>query len=194
MPTTHDIHNDIEPWLAAAVHGQLTAEENAAFHEHLATCRDCRSLYEQEQAMNTMIENTLGVARPDLAFEQRIVSGFRRRAPARGGFFAPLGNLMRMRATQITAVAALLLALVQMGRLVTGELGGSELKSAASDAASRRCSARTAWKTQQAASGAHTHAMQRRSAAGRRRHNSNHSLTRCKANQHQPVRRRRRLQ
>ena len=71
--------------------------------------------------MSKMIENTLGAARPDLSFEQRIVSSFRRKAPARAGFLAPFANLMRMRATQVTAVAALLLALVQVGRIVTGE-------------------------------------------------------------------------
>jgi hypothetical protein len=131
MPTTQDIHNEVEPWLAAAVHGQLSREENAAFREHLATCAACRSLYEQEQATSTMIENTLQTARPDLAFEQRIVSSFRRKAPARGSFLSPLAHLLRMRATQMTAVAALLLALVQMGRVVTGKLGGPEGQPAA---------------------------------------------------------------
>ena len=73
--------------------------------------------------MSKMIENTLSAARPDLAFEQRVVSAFRRKAPARAGLLGSIGSLMRMRATQIAAVAALLLALVQMGRIVTGESG-----------------------------------------------------------------------
>ena len=121
MATTQDIHEDIEPWLAAAVHGQLSVEEKTAFQQHVAECASCRQLFEEEQTMSRMIENTLSAARPDLGFEQRIVSKFRRQAPARANWFAALSNLMRMRATQIAGVAALLLALVQMGRIVTGE-------------------------------------------------------------------------
>ena len=75
--------------------------------------------------MSKMIENTLSAARPDLAFEQRVVSAFRRKAPARTGLLGSLAGLMRMRPIQIAAVAALLLTLVQMGRIVTGESGQS---------------------------------------------------------------------
>src|SRR4051794_7663617 len=121
MATTHDIHNDIESWLAAAVHDQLSPEEQAQFNEHLASCSDCRALYEEELTMSKMIEATLEEAKPDLAFEQRVVSGFRKSVPQRSGFVPLLVSLFRMRATQITAVAALLLTMVQVGRLVTGE-------------------------------------------------------------------------
>ena len=76
MPTLHD---DIEPWLAAAVHDQLSENERAEFQEHLAGCASCRKLYHEEIAMNKMIETTFEEAKPDLAFEQRIVSRFRRR-------------------------------------------------------------------------------------------------------------------
>src|SRR3954453_15587608 len=121
MATTHDIHNDIESWLAAAVHDQLSAEERAQFNEHLASCETCRVLYEEELTMSKMIESTLEEAKPDLAFEQRVVSGFRKSVPQRSGFVPLLFSLIRMRATQIAAAAALLLTLVQVGKTLTGE-------------------------------------------------------------------------
>lgn len=121
MATTHDIHDDIESWLAAAVHEQLSPEERAQFNEHLASCTDCRALYEEELTMSKMIEAALEEAKPDLAFEQRIVSGFRKTVPQRTGFVPLLVSLFRLRATQITAAAAVLLTLVQAGRMLTDE-------------------------------------------------------------------------
>jgi hypothetical protein len=50
-----------------------------------------------------------------------MLSGFRSRIPQRTGLVKLLVDLMRLRATQITAVAAVLLALVQIGRMITGE-------------------------------------------------------------------------
>ena len=127
MPTLHD---DIEPWLAAAVHDQLSENERAEFQEHLAGCASCRKLYHEEIAMNKMIETTFEEAKPDLAFEQRIVSRFRRSVPSRAGFLPLLANFFRLRAIQITAVAAVMLTLVQIGRLLVEEeprLGDEEL-------------------------------------------------------------------
>ena len=40
-----------------------------------------------------------------------------------GGLIHVLASLLRIRAAQITAVAALLLTLVQVGKMVTGEAG-----------------------------------------------------------------------
>src|SRR5205085_2115325 len=57
----------------------------------------------------------------DPAFEQRMITRFRTRVPQRTGLIGLLSNLIRFRAVQITAAAALLLALAQMGRLITGE-------------------------------------------------------------------------
>ncbi len=102
MPT---IHEDIEPWLAASVHDQLSPHERTQLQEHLATCAACRALHEQEIAMNTMIQSTLEETKPDLAFEQRVVSGFRKTAPQRSGLTPFLANLLRFRTTQIAAVA-----------------------------------------------------------------------------------------
>jgi hypothetical protein len=116
------IHNEIESWLAADIHDQLTADERAAFQQHLAGCATCCALQEEEKQMHQLLENTLAKETADPAFEDRMVRRFRDRAPEpRPGFLAFLTNLMRMRAAQITAVAALLLALVQVGQMVTGE-------------------------------------------------------------------------
>jgi anti-sigma factor RsiW len=102
MATIPDIHNDTESWLAAAVHDQLSPEERAQFNEHLATCETCRALHQEELTINTMIESTLEEAKPDLAFEQRILSSFRRKVPQRAGLTSLLAALFRLRATSRT--------------------------------------------------------------------------------------------
>ena len=130
MTTAHDIHNDIEPWLAASVHGELSEEERQSFQEHLAECADCRALHEQEIAMNNIITSTLETAKPDLAFEQRVVSGFRKKVPQRAGLIYLLTSLVRFRATQIAVVAAVMLTLVSIGHWLTDAgayLGNEEL-------------------------------------------------------------------
>ena len=72
--------------------------------------------------MNNILEENLATEKADPAFEQRMLAGFRNRFPERTGGLAKLiVDLMRLRAAQITAVAAILLALVQVGRMVTGE-------------------------------------------------------------------------
>ncbi len=132
------IHNEIESWLAADVHDQMAIEERAALQQHLAGCPACRALQEEEKQMHQLLEKTLATESADPAFEQRMRNRFRDKVPEPGGglisFFA---GLMRMRAAQITALAALLLTLVQVGKMVTGE--GAEpqrLLSYASSAAS----------------------------------------------------------
>lgn len=71
--------------------------------------------------MNRILEETLAEEKPDPAFEQRMLAGFRNRVPERSGLVKLLVDLMRLRATQIAAVAAVLLGLVQIGRMITGE-------------------------------------------------------------------------
>ncbi|HXA10303.1 MAG TPA: DUF4349 domain-containing protein [Chthoniobacterales bacterium] len=116
------IHLEIERWLAADVHDQLSSDERAALEQHLAACPACRALQQEEKNMNQLLENTLAKESADPAFEQRMVGRFRNRTGARDGGLIPFfGGLMRMRAAQITAVAALLLTLVQVGKIVTGE-------------------------------------------------------------------------
>ncbi|MEO5717367.1 MAG: DUF4349 domain-containing protein, partial [Chthoniobacterales bacterium] len=116
------IHDEIESWLAADVHEQLTGAERAALQQHLSGCASCRALQEEEKQMHQLLEKTLATETADPAFEQRMLSKFRDKVPeSHGGLVAFFSGLMRLRAAQITAVAALLLTLVQLGKMVTGE-------------------------------------------------------------------------
>ncbi len=72
--------------------------------------------------MNKILEEKFTAEKPDPAFEQRMLASFRNRIPQRTGSIAKLiVDLMRLRTAQIAAVAAVLLALVQAGRMITGE-------------------------------------------------------------------------
>src|SRR5213083_1063080 len=115
------IHNEIENWLAADLHGELSESEQSALHAHLVDCAACRKTHHETKTMNRILEETLAHEKPDPAFERRMLAGFRNRIPERTGVSKVLANLMRLRATQITAVAAVLLGLVQIGRMLTGE-------------------------------------------------------------------------
>jgi hypothetical protein len=115
------VHDEIDNWLAADVHGELSEEERSALHTHLVDCAICRKTHQENKTMNKILEETLAHEKPDPAFEQRVLAGFRKRVPQRSRLVKLLADLMRFRAAQITAVAAVLLALVQMGRMITGE-------------------------------------------------------------------------
>jgi len=116
------IHDNIDNYLAADLHNELSGKERDALHTHLVECAACRQTHQENKIMNKVLEKTLTAEKPDPAFEQRMLAGFRNRNPQKTGGIAKLiVDLMRLRATQITAVAALLLALVQVGRMITGE-------------------------------------------------------------------------
>ena len=115
------IHDEIDNWLAADIHGELSDDERSAIHTHLVECAACRRSYQENKVMNKFLEETLTHEKPDPAFEQRMLAGFRNRIPQRIGLIKLLVDLMRLRTAQVTAVAAVLLALVQVGRMVTGE-------------------------------------------------------------------------
>jgi anti-sigma factor RsiW len=115
------IHDEIDDWLAADLHGELSESERSAFHAHLLDCAVCRKAHQETKVMNRILEETLTQEKPDPVFEQRMLAGFRSRVPEQSGLVKLLADLMRLRATQIAAVAAVLLGLVQIGRLITGE-------------------------------------------------------------------------
>ena len=115
------IHDEIDNWLAADLYGELSDEEQRQLHTHLVECVACRKTHQETKTMNKILEETLTQQKPDPSFEQRMLAGFRNRAPERTGLLKLLADLMRMRATQVTAVAAVLLGLVQLGRMITGE-------------------------------------------------------------------------
>src|SRR6202162_2574401 len=115
------VHNEIDNWLAADLYGELSEEEQRQLHTHLVECAACRKTHQETKTMNKILEETLAQQKPDPAFEQRMLASFRQRIPERSGLVRLLVDLMRLRPVQITAVAAILLALVQMGRMITGE-------------------------------------------------------------------------
>jgi hypothetical protein len=115
------IHEQLDELLAADLHDELTAAERDEFHGHLVECAECRQAFQEGKTMNRILNETLSEKKADPAFEQRMVSRFRDRVPKRAGFVSLITDLMRVRAIQLTAAAALLLALAQMGKMLTGE-------------------------------------------------------------------------
>src|SRR5258707_6832799 len=115
------VHDEIDTWLAADLHGELSDKERDALHAHLIDCAACRRTHQEIKTMNKILEETLAQEKADPAFEQRMLAGFRSLAPQRSGLVKLLVDLMRLRATQFAAVAAVLLGLVQIGRMITGE-------------------------------------------------------------------------
>src|ERR1044071_3941823 len=115
------IHEQLDELLAADLHDELTASERDEFHAHLVECAECRQAFQEGKTMNRILNETLSEKKADAAFEQRMISRFRDRVPKRGGLINLITDLMRVRAVQLTAVAALLLALAQTGKMITGE-------------------------------------------------------------------------
>ena len=115
------IHEQIDELLAADLHDELTAGERDGFHAHLVECAECRQAFQEGKNMNRILNETIADKKADAGFEQRMVSQFRDRVPKRRGLISLITDLMRVRAVQVTAVAAILLALAQMGKMITGE-------------------------------------------------------------------------
>jgi hypothetical protein len=115
------IHEQIDELLAADLHDELTAAERDGFHAHLVECAECRQAFQEGKNMNRILNETIADKKADAGFEQRMVSQFRDRGPKRRGLISLVTDLLRVRAVQLTAVAALLLALAQMGKMITGE-------------------------------------------------------------------------
>jgi hypothetical protein len=116
------IHDDIDSYLAADLHSELSDQERNALHTHLVECADCRQAHQENKIMNKVLEEKFANEKPDPAFEQRMLAGFRNCVPQKNGGVAKfIVDLMRLRATQVAAVAAVLLALVQVGRMITHE-------------------------------------------------------------------------
>jgi anti-sigma factor RsiW len=109
------IHDEIDSWLAADLYGELSNNERSALHAHLVDCSACRKTHQETKAMNKILEETLAQEKADPAFEQRMLAGFRSRAPQRSGLVKLVVDLMRLRATQIAAVAAVCSGLCRSG-------------------------------------------------------------------------------
>src|SRR5205085_7728595 len=111
------IHEKLDELLAADLHDELTAAERDEFHAHLVECAECRQAFQEGKTMNRILSEMTD-KKADPAFEQRMVSRFRDRVPKRTGLMSLIADLLRVRAIQLTAAAAILLALAQMGRMI----------------------------------------------------------------------------
>ena len=165
------IHDEIDNYLAADLHSDLSDKEQNALHTHLVECADCRKLHQETKVMSKALEEKFANEKLDAAFEQRMLAEFRNRIPQKNGSVAKfIVDLMRLRATQVAAVAAVLLALVQVGRMITGEgaIRRNELansvdlyqRSAATPSSNGRTEADADFKTEQRAKLAKADALQ----------------------------------
>ncbi|MCE0496992.1 MAG: DUF4349 domain-containing protein [Methylacidiphilales bacterium] len=75
-PTSHDPLDDL---IAAALHGDLTPAERTQFETRLANDPAARAAYQEALLIHDLLEKTHASAQPDPNFEQRMVSGVRRK-------------------------------------------------------------------------------------------------------------------
>jgi hypothetical protein len=116
------IHDNIDNFLAADLHGDLSEEERSALHTHLVECAGCRKAHQETKIMNNILEENLASEKPDGAFEQRMLAGFRNRISSRnGGIIDFIAAIPTFRTARIIAYALVILALVELGRNLTGE-------------------------------------------------------------------------
>ena len=62
------IHEEIDNWLAADVHDQLSEEERHALHTHIVECPACRQLHQENKIMNRILEENLATQKHRQAF------------------------------------------------------------------------------------------------------------------------------
>ena len=77
------IHEDIEQYLAADLHDELSETERNALHTHLVECADCRKIHQETKNMNHILEENLATAKADGARAVRTGSAVSGAASAR---------------------------------------------------------------------------------------------------------------
>ena len=129
------VHDDIDNLLAADLHGDLSDSERTELQNHLLDCAVCRQAFQETKTMNQLLEEKL--EKPDPAFEQRMLAGFHRRIPLRrGGLGNVIIDLLRLRSARFATVAAVLLALALLGRMITqgpGSVGSFAMRDVRND-------------------------------------------------------------
>src|SRR5438552_15163725 len=88
------IHDEIDNWLAADLHGELSDNERSVLHTHLVDCATCRKTHQETKTMNKILEETLAQEKPDLRLEHRMLSRFRSRIRQRRALVIPLVDAM----------------------------------------------------------------------------------------------------
>src|SRR5205823_10583097 len=53
------IHDNIDNFLAAGSHGDLSEDEHSALHAHLNDCAGCRTLHQETKLMDKLLEENL---------------------------------------------------------------------------------------------------------------------------------------
>ncbi len=117
------VHEGIEEWMAVAVAGGLSGDEERLFAEHLAGCARCRELFAEENTMSQTLQNTFDTVRPLPGFERRLAATFRsRRGSLPGERLRALGRSLRTHPFwRVTAAGLAALALVALGSKLTHE-------------------------------------------------------------------------
>jgi hypothetical protein len=77
-------HDPLDDLFAAALHGELTPEERAQLDAQLQNDPAAHAAYLEALAMHDMLNGSYQNAQPDPAFEQRMVSGVRRKIQHEG--------------------------------------------------------------------------------------------------------------
>lgn len=72
-------HDPLDDLIAAALHGDLSPEERAQFDSRINNDPAAQAAYQEAQAMHDLLEKTHREAQTDSSFEQRMVSGVRRK-------------------------------------------------------------------------------------------------------------------
>ena len=113
------VHDEIDNWLAADLYGELSESGAARVAyasrrvRHLPKNSSGNQNYEQNSGRNSHSAETRS------GFRTTNAAGFRNRIPEKSGLIKSLYDLMRFRTVQVTAVVAVLLGLVQLGRTFT---------------------------------------------------------------------------
>jgi hypothetical protein len=79
MKPTSQPHDPLDELLAAAVHGELTAAQRAELDALLQHDPAARAAYQEIQLMHDLLEKNHREVKPDPNFEDRMISGVRRR-------------------------------------------------------------------------------------------------------------------
>jgi hypothetical protein len=118
------IDQQLEELILADLEGDLTPDEQAQLEAHLAANPTAQAHKEELKAVENAVESGFTAVRPKGDFETRMVAAFRRGISVRRRSWpARLLGWWRLPAVYIPAAAAILVGLVQVGSVLTGESG-----------------------------------------------------------------------
>src|SRR5205809_7953206 len=86
------LHDEIDNWLAADLHAQLSEKERHELHTHLVECTTCRKIYQENKIMNQILEEKFTQQKTEAAYVQRMVARNNHRTPELNGCSSKLNN------------------------------------------------------------------------------------------------------